>query len=84
MATLALFSLSFEQQVGAIWQVHAELAAQAPQAVNTTLPPLNWLIGCYIAEYELNGSDRAAYGDKVQHLPGGYTMLATAISPPAL
>lgn len=65
MATPALFSLSFEQLVTAIGQVHAELAAQASRAVNTSLTLRNWLIGCYIAEYELNGSDRAAYGDKV-------------------
>ena len=65
MATPALFSLSFEQLVLAIGQVHAELAAQASRAVNTSLTLRNWLIGCYIAEYELNGSDRAAYGDKV-------------------
>jgi hypothetical protein len=25
----------------------------------------NWLIGCYIAEYELRGKDRAAYGEKL-------------------
>jgi hypothetical protein len=25
----------------------------------------NWLIGCYIAEYELYGSDRATYGDNL-------------------
>jgi hypothetical protein len=65
MATPVLFSLSFEQLVAAIGQVHAELAAQALRAVNTSLTLRNWLIGCYIAEYELKGSDRAAYGDKV-------------------
>ena len=25
----------------------------------------NWLIGCYITEYELNGKDRAQYGEKL-------------------
>ena len=25
----------------------------------------NWLIGCYIVEYEQNGSDRAKYGDRL-------------------
>ncbi len=63
--TPALFSFSFEQLVAAIAQVHTELAAQASRAVNTSLTLRNWLIGCYISEYELNGSDRAAYGDKV-------------------
>ncbi|NTU44158.1 MAG: DUF1016 domain-containing protein [Chlorobiaceae bacterium] len=71
MATPALFSLSFEQLVTAIGQVHAELAAQASRAVNTSLTLRNWLIGCYIAEYELNGSDRAVYGDKVLSVLAG-------------
>ncbi len=31
--------------------------------MSTTLR--NWLIGCYITEYELNGPDRAAYGEKI-------------------
>ena len=35
------------------------------RAVNISLTLRNWLIGCYIAEYELNGEDRAAYGEKV-------------------
>ena len=68
MATSALFSLSFEQLVAAIGQVHAELAAQASRAVNTSLTLRNWLIGCYISEYELRGSDRARYGDKIIEL----------------
>ena len=25
----------------------------------------NWLIGCYIVEYEQKGSDRAKYGDRL-------------------
>ena len=68
MATPALFSLSFEQLVAAIGQIHAELAAQASRAVNTSLTLRNWLIGCYISEYELRGADRARYGDKIIEL----------------
>ncbi len=68
MATPELFSLSFEQLVAAIGQVHAELAAQASRAVNTSLTLRNWLIGCYISEYELRGADRARYGDKIIEL----------------
>jgi hypothetical protein len=33
--------------------------------VNISLTLRNWLIGYYISEYELNGSDRAEYGEKV-------------------
>jgi hypothetical protein len=44
------------------------LGRQASSAVNISLTLRNWLIGCYIAEYELNGSDRANYGDKLLSL----------------
>lgn len=38
---------------------------QAQRQVNTALTFRNWLFGFYIAEYELNGSDRAKYGQGV-------------------
>jgi len=57
--------VTFENLVGSIHSVHQELAAQASRAVNLSLTLRNWLIGCRIAEYELHGSDRAAYGDKL-------------------
>lgn len=57
--------MDFKRLVDAIRQVHQDLAAQANRAVNVSLTLRNWLIGCYIAEYELNGADRAAYGEKV-------------------
>ena len=57
--------LDFNQLVAAIRYADAELSAQASRAVNLSLTLRNWLIGCYIAEYELNGEDRAAYGEKV-------------------
>lgn len=56
---------NFENLVGSIQQVHAELAAQASRAVNLSLTLRNWLIGAYIAEYELNGADRADYGNRL-------------------
>jgi predicted nuclease of restriction endonuclease-like (RecB) superfamily len=55
----------FEKLVGTIRQVHDELATQAGRAVNVSLTMRNWLIGCYIGEYELHGSDRANYGDSL-------------------
>lgn len=55
----------FEDLVDLIRQVHDELSAQAGQAVNISLTLRNWLIGCHIAEYELHGSDRANYGDRL-------------------
>ncbi|HEY0054825.1 MAG TPA: PDDEXK nuclease domain-containing protein [Pedobacter sp.] len=38
---------------------------QAQRQVNTALTMRNWLFGFYIAEYELNGADRAEYGQRI-------------------
>ena len=54
--------LDFESVVHAIAQVHERLVSQAVRAVNACLTLRNWLIGRYIREYELRGSDRAVYG----------------------
>nr|HPN84297.1 PDDEXK nuclease domain-containing protein [Victivallales bacterium] len=56
---------TFGRLVDSIRQVHCQLAAQASRAVNISLTLRNWLIGCYIAEYEMNGSDRAKYGENL-------------------
>ena len=56
---------NFEKLVGSIQQVHEDIAAQAGRAVNISLTMRNWLIGCYIAEYEQNGADRAEYGTRL-------------------
>ncbi len=39
------------------------VTAQAGRAVNISLTLRNWMIGCYIREYEQNGADRAQYGE---------------------
>ncbi len=57
--------MNFESLVVSIRQVHDELAAQASRAVNISLTLRNWMIGFYIAEFELCGTDRAGYGDKL-------------------
>jgi len=38
-------------------------SAQANRAVNLSLTLRNWVIGGYVHHYELNGQDRAKYGD---------------------
>ncbi len=48
-----------------IQNVHKQLAVQASKAVNVSLTLWNWLIGCYIREYEQNGEDRAQYGARL-------------------
>ena len=53
-----------ESLAQSIQAVHVELTKQAAKAVNVSLTVRNWLIGHYIAEYELRGADRAEYGDK--------------------
>jgi predicted nuclease of restriction endonuclease-like (RecB) superfamily len=55
--------LTFSRLVDSIQSVHRQLAAQASKAVNMSLTLRNWLIGCYIREYEQNGADRAKYGE---------------------
>jgi len=57
--------LTFVRLVDSIHEVHEKLVAQASKAVNISLTLRNWLIGCYIAEYEYHGADRAKYGDKL-------------------
>ena len=56
---------NFSTLVTAIHQVNENMAAQAGRAVNVSLTLRNWMIGAYIDKYELNGSDRADYGDKL-------------------
>lgn len=55
-------TLNFTTLVEVIQRAHGELAANASRAVNVSLTVRNWLIGYNIAEYELNGTDRAVYG----------------------
>ena len=48
-----------------IRQLHEHLSARAKHAVNIALTLRNWLIGFYIAEYQMNGADRAKYGEQL-------------------
>jgi hypothetical protein len=57
--------LSFNALVAALHEVHRQCGVQAGRAVNISLPLRNWLMGLYIAEYELHGADRAAYGENL-------------------
>jgi predicted nuclease of restriction endonuclease-like (RecB) superfamily len=57
--------LDFPGLVAAIRQANDALAEQASRAVNVSLTLRNWFIGYYIAEFELQGADRANYGDRL-------------------
>ena len=56
---------SFEALVKHISTIQNTLQAQAAHAVNLALTSRNWLMGCYIVEFEQNGEDRAAYGEQL-------------------
>lgn len=57
--------LEFSGLVSRIEELHRSLQNATHKSVNMMLTIRNWLIGYYIAEYELKGSDRADYGDKI-------------------
>lgn len=54
--------MNFEQLINTIKSTHVELSSQAVKQVNHLQTIRNWLIGCYIVEFEQNGEDRAEYG----------------------
>ena len=58
-------ALDFSELVDGVRAVHEQCAIQAGKAVNVSLTLRNWLIGGYIHQYELNGADRASYGERL-------------------
>ncbi|GAB7015765.1 PDDEXK nuclease domain-containing protein [Methanogenium cariaci] len=56
---------SFDVLVGSIREIDAKFVSSAVKAVNVSLTLRNWCIGAYISEFELHGSNRAGYGDKL-------------------
>jgi predicted nuclease of restriction endonuclease-like (RecB) superfamily len=58
-------ALDFSGLVDGVRAVHEQCAIQAGKAVNVSLTLRNWLIGGYIHQYELNGADRARYGERL-------------------
>ena len=53
---------TFENLAERVKNVHNATSSVAKGAVNQLLTIRNWAIGCYIVEYEQEGSDRAKYG----------------------
>jgi len=53
---------NFDQLIDNVYQTHCLLQLNAQNAVNQNLTIRNWLIGCYIVEFEQSGEDRAKYG----------------------
>jgi predicted nuclease of restriction endonuclease-like (RecB) superfamily len=58
----------FESLITAVVHIHHQAQDFAIKAVNIGLTLRNWLIGWRIEEYERNGADRAAYGDKLMDI----------------
>ena len=58
-------SPTFDELSASVLQTHQIAQTGAVRAVNQMATLRNWLIGCYIVEYEQKGSDRAKYGDRL-------------------
>jgi predicted nuclease of restriction endonuclease-like (RecB) superfamily len=56
---------NIQELVSTIGETQQYFKLQASRQVDTALTLRNWLFGYYIAEYELNGADRAEYGQKL-------------------
>ncbi|MDR1356992.1 MAG: DUF1016 N-terminal domain-containing protein, partial [Tannerellaceae bacterium] len=56
---------NFDQLINNIYQAHNALQENAKKVINQNLTIRNWLVGCYIVEYEQHGEDRAEYGTRL-------------------
>lgn len=57
--------MNFTSLLNQINLTHHTLQQNAVKAVNSHITLRNWLIGCYIVEFEQNGDDRAKYGSQL-------------------
>lgn len=53
----------FENLLTQIGEIHLKMQSYSSNAVNQALTLRNWIIGFYIVEFELEGRDRAVYGE---------------------
>ena len=58
-------SPSFDDLSAYVLQTHQTAQTDAIRAINQMATLRNWLIGCYIVEYEQGGSDKAKYGERL-------------------
>lgn len=56
---------TFDELSASVLQTHQTAQTGAIRAINQMATLRNWLIGCYIVEYEQKGRDRAKYGDRL-------------------
>ena len=57
--------MHFDDLSSSVIKTHQSAQSGAIRAINQMATLRNWLIGCYIVEYEQKGSDRAKYGDRL-------------------
>lgn len=57
-------TFDFDSLVAVCRTIHEGMQHRAARSVNLSLVVRNWLFGCYIVEYEQNGTDRAEYGTR--------------------
>ena len=57
--------MNFDSLVQTITSVNRTASGMASKTINVALTLRNWLIGAYTVEYEQQGEDRAAYGDRL-------------------
>ena len=57
--------MNFKLLTKQIEKVHFALQESVVTAINRHITFRNWIIGCYIFEYQQKGEDRAKYGDKL-------------------
>lgn len=58
-------SMNLRVLVESIKALHDDLKLKVYQSINVALTLRNWLIGYYVSVYELKGTDRAEYGEKL-------------------
>ncbi len=57
--------VSFDDLVNVVKLTHSVAQAGAVKAINRMQTMRNWIIGYYVAEFELKGRERAEYGDRL-------------------
>ena len=77
---------TFSDLSDSVLQTHLSAQSTAIRAINQMATLRNWLIGCYIVEYEQKGSDRAKYGERLRNanydsfmtMDGGHSYMTLA------
>ncbi len=57
--------MKYDQLIDSIRELDSSLKNHAKQAANMGLTLRNWIVGAYIIDFELDGEQRAKYGDQL-------------------